>query len=87
MNFEGTAVGAASLLIISAFRPLAIWCEFHLTQGGPAFLIMDLSCRIAALWRQGIWSLLQGLLGASRLWSIREPKKETPSDISRRVSL
>ena len=80
-------MGAASLLIIGAFRPLAIWCEFHLTQGGPAFLIMDLSCRIAALWRQGIWSLLQGLLGASRLWSIREPKKETPSDISRRVSL
>ena len=27
-------MGAASLLIIGAFRPLAIWCEFHLTQGG-----------------------------------------------------
>ena len=32
LNFEGIAVGAASLLVIGAFHPLVIWCEYHFSQ-------------------------------------------------------
>lgn len=78
LNFEGVIVGAAALLVIGAFHPLVIWCEYCFTQRiWPVFLITGLLCMLAALLLQGLFSILLGLLSASCLWSIRELKEQT----------
>ena len=65
LNWEGVVVGAASLLVIGAFHPLVIWCEYRFTQRvWPVFLIAGLLCLLAALLIQGLLSILLGLLGA-----------------------
>ena len=77
LNLEGVIVGVASLLVIGAFHPLVIWCEYRFTQRiWPVFLITGLLCMLAALLLQGLFSILLGLLGASCLWSIRELKEQ-----------
>ena len=77
LNWEGVVVGAASLLVIGAFHPLVIWCEYHtLDRVLPVFLIVGLLCLLAALLIQGLLSILLGLLGAGCLWSIRELKEQ-----------
>ena len=78
LNFEGIAVGAVSLLIIGAFHPLVIWCEYHFTQRvWPVFLFAGLLFLCGALFVQGLISVVLGLLGAGCLWSIRELKEQT----------
>ena len=78
LNVEGVLVGAASLLVIGAFHPLVIWCEYRFTQRiWPVFLITGLLCMLAALLLQGLFSILLGLLSAGCLWSIRELKEQT----------
>ena len=78
LNFEGAIVGAAALLVIGAFHPLVIWCEYRFTQRiWPVFLITGLLCMLAALLLQGLFSILLGLLSAGCLWSIRELKEQT----------
>ena len=78
LNFEGVIVGAAALLVIGAFHPLVIWCEYRFTQRiWPVFLITGLLCMLAALLLQGLFSILLGLLSAGFLWSIRELKEQT----------
>ena len=48
LNWEGVVVGAASLLVIGAFHPLVIWCEYRFTQRvWPVFLIAGLLCLLA----------------------------------------
>lgn len=77
LNVEGVLVGAASLLVIGAFHPLVIWCEYHFTQQvWPVFLLAGLLCLLGALLVQGLPSILLGLLGAGFLWSIRELKEQ-----------
>ena len=59
LNFEGIAVGAASLMIIGAFHPLVIWCEYHFTQRvWPVFLIAGLLFLCGALFVQGLISIV-----------------------------
>ena len=78
LNFEGVIVGAAALLVIGAFHPLVIWCEYRFTQRiWPVFLITGLLCMLAALLLQGLFSILLGLLSGGCLWSIRELKEQT----------
>ena len=78
LNFEGVIVGAAAVLVIGAFHPLVIWCEYRFTQRiWPVFLITGLLCMLAALLLQGLFSILLGLLSAGCLWSIRELKEQT----------
>lgn len=78
LNLEGVIVGVASLLVIGAFHPLVIWCEYRFTQRiWPVFLITGLLCMLAALLLQGLFSILLGLLSAGCLWSIRELKEQT----------
>ena len=70
-------VGVMSLVIIGAFHPLVIWFEYHFTQSiWPVFLIAGLLCLIAALFIQGLFSVLLGLLGVACIWSIRELKEQ-----------
>ena len=77
LNFEGVVVGVTSLVIIGAFHPLVIWFEYHFTQSiWPVFLIAGLLCLIAALFIQGLFSVLLGLLGVACIWSIRELKEQ-----------
>ena len=77
LNFEGIAVGAASLLIIGAFHPLVIWCEYHFSyRVWPVFLVAGLLCLCAALFVQGLISIVLGLLGVACIWSIRELKEQ-----------
>ena len=77
LNFEGVVVGALSLVIIGSFHPLVIWFEYHFTQRGwPVFLIAGLLCLIVALFSQGLFSILLGLLGVACIWSIRELKEQ-----------
>ena len=77
LNFEGVVVGVMSLVIIGAFHPLVIWFEYHFTQSiWPVFLIAGLLCLIAALFIQGLFSVLLGLLGVACIWSIRELKAQ-----------
>ena len=77
LNFEGVVVGALSLVIIGSFHPLVIWFEYHFTQRGwPVFLIAGLLCLIVALFIQGLFSILLGLLGVACIWSIRELKEQ-----------
>ena len=77
LNFEGIAVGAASLLIIGAFHPLVIWCEYHFTQRvWPVFWAAGLLCLCAALFVQGLLSIVLGLRVAACIWSIRELKEQ-----------
>ena len=77
LNWQGVLVGAASLLIIGAFHPLVIWCEYHFTQRvWPAFLLAGVMCLVLALFVPGLWSILLGLVGVGCLWSIRELKQQ-----------
>ena len=77
LNLEGIAVGGASLLVIGAFHPLVIWCEYHFSQKiWPLFLLCGLICLGLALFVQGLLSILLGLVGVAFLWSIRELKEQ-----------
>ena len=73
LNFEGIAVGAASLLVIGAFHPLVIWCEYHFSQKiWPLFLLCGLICLGLALFAHGLLSILLGLnTGAPRSSRLR----------------
>ena len=52
LNWEGVVVGAASLLVIGAFHPLVIWCEYRFTQRvWPVFLIAGLLCLLTSRFR------------------------------------
>ena len=59
LNLEGIAVGGASLLVIGAFHPLVIWCEYHFSQKiWPLFLLCGLICLGLALFAHGLLSIL-----------------------------
>ena len=77
LNFEGILIGIASLLIIGLFHPIVIKCEYYFSQRvWPLFLIAGLLLLAAALFLQGIFSILLALVGVACLWSIREIKEQ-----------
>nr|WP_207734986.1 DUF4491 family protein [Zhenpiania hominis] len=77
MNFEGILIGIASLLIIGLFHPIVIKCEYYFSQRvWPLFLIAGLLLLAAALFVQGLFSILLALVGVACLWSIREIKEQ-----------
>ena len=77
MNGQGIIIAVVSFLCIGLFHPLVIWFEYHFTQSiWPVFLIAGLLCLIAALFIQGLFSVLLGLLGVACIWSIRELKEQ-----------
>ena len=78
LNWEGLIVGISSLIVIGAFHPLVIWCEYHFTQKvWPVFLFVGLGCLLAALFVRGLSSILLALVGVACLWSIRELKEQS----------
>ena len=77
LNFEGILIGIASLLIIGLFHPIVIKCEYYFSQRvWPLFLIVGLLLLAAALFVQGLFSILLALIGVACLWSIREIKEQ-----------
>ena len=77
LNFEGLLIGIASLLIIGLFHPIVIKCEYYFSQRvWPLFLIAGLLLLAAALFAQGLFSILLALVGVACLWSIREIKEQ-----------
>lgn len=77
LNFEGILIGIASLLIIELFHPIVIKCEYYFSQRvWPLFLIVGLLLLAAALFAQGLFSILLALVGVACLWSIREIKEQ-----------
>ena len=64
MNGQGIIIAVVSFLCIGLFHPLVIWFEYHFTQSiWPVFLIAGLLCLIAALFIQGLFSVLLGAAG------------------------
>ena len=77
LNLEGILIGIASLLIIGLFHPIVIKCEYYFSQRvWPLFLIAGLLLLAAALFVQGLFSILLALVGVACLWSIREIKEQ-----------
>lgn len=77
LNFEGILIGIASLLIIGLFHPIVIKCEYYFSQRiWPVFLVAGLLLLAAALFVQGLFSILLALIGVACLWSIREIKEQ-----------
>ena len=77
LNFEGILIGIASLLIIGLFHPIVIKCEYYFSQRvWPLFLIAGLLLLAAALFAQGLFSILLALVGVACLWSVREIKEQ-----------
>lgn len=77
LNFEGILIGIASLLIIGLFHPIVIKCEYYFSQHiWPVFLVAGLLLLAAALFAQGLFSILLALVGVACLWSIREIKEQ-----------
>lgn len=77
LNFEGILIGIASLLIIGLFHPIVIKCEYYFSQRiWPVFLVAGLLLLAAALFAQGLFSILLALVGVACLWSIREIKEQ-----------
>ena len=77
LKFEGILIGIASLLIIGLFHPIVIKCEYYFSQRvWPLFLIAGLLLLAAALFVQGLFSILLALVGVACLWSIREIKEQ-----------
>ena len=77
LNFEGILIGISSLLIIGLFHPIVIKCEYYFSQRvWPVFLVTGLLLLAAALFVQGLFSILLALIGVACLWSIREIKEQ-----------
>ena len=77
LNIEGILIGIASLLIIGLFHPIVIKCEYYFSQRvWPVFLVTGLLLLAAALFVQGLFSILLALIGVACLWSIREIKEQ-----------
>lgn len=76
-HFEGVAVGVLSLVMIGAFHPIVIKCEYYFSARiWPLFLLLGVGFLAAALFTQGLASIALGLLGVCCLWSIRELKEQ-----------
>lgn len=77
VNVEGVVVGFLALLMIGAFHPIVVKCEYHFSQRiWPLFLLLGVGLLAASLVTAGILSMALGLLGVSCLWSIRELKEQ-----------
>ena len=77
IHFEGVAVGILSLVMIGAFHPIVIKCEYYFSaRVWPLFLLFGAGFLMAALFTQGLASIALGLLGVCCLWSIRELKEQ-----------
>lgn len=77
VNMEGVAVGIVALVMIGVFHPIVIKCEYYFSHRiWPLFLAAGIGFLLAALFTEGMLSMILGLAGVSCLWSIRELQEQ-----------
>lgn len=74
MNFEGTALGLCTFLIIGICHPIVIKAEYYFgVRVWWVFLLIGISGTLAALLvGSTFWSALCAITGFSFLWGIKE---------------
>ncbi len=73
LNPDGIFIGIAAFLLIGAFHPIVIRCEYHFSKKiWPVFLLGGILSLIGALFASGTPAALLGVLGCTCLWSIKE---------------
>ncbi|HWR24568.1 MAG TPA: DUF4491 family protein [Feifaniaceae bacterium] len=78
MYWSGIAIGAMTFLIIGAFHPIVVKCEYRFScKIWPVFLVCGLACCIASLFvARAVLSAILAVLGFTLLWSIGELKHQ-----------
>lgn len=77
IHFNGILVALFSYIIIGAFHPVVIKCEYYFSSKvWPVFLVSGVLLLIGALFTTGMLSIVLSLLGATCLWSIHELKEQ-----------
>ncbi|MDD4565107.1 MAG: DUF4491 family protein [Eubacteriales bacterium] len=78
MNYTGLIIGAASFIIIGAFHPIIIKCEYYFTYRiWSVFLVFGVMFLTASCFvSHFIISSVLAILGCTCLWSIIELKKQ-----------
>ncbi len=78
MHFTGLIIGFAAFVIIGAFHPIVIKCEYYFTDRvWPAFLIFGLIALAASCFvGHGVVSAVLAIFGCSCLWSIIELREQ-----------
>ncbi len=79
MRFEGLVIGIAAFMIIGAFHPIIIKCEYYFTDRvWPIFLIVGVAMvALSCIFQQIIVSAVLAILGCTCFWSIIELKEQT----------
>lgn len=79
MNYEGLVIAVLTFLVIGAFHPIVIKCEYYFSERcWPVFLLLGLLFIGLSLFvKASIVSALLGVLGCTFLWSILELKHQT----------
>lgn len=72
--YEGLLIGISTFLIIGAFHPIVIKCEFYTgTRLWWVFVLVGVAGITAALFiSDTFWSSLLGVFSFSSLWSVKE---------------
>ncbi|MGI6257276.1 MAG: DUF4491 family protein [Anaerovoracaceae bacterium] len=78
MNFHGIAIGVIAFLMIGAFHPIVIKCEYYFSSRiWPAFLVAGIIAIICSFFVSNvISSSALGILGCTLIWSVRELKEQ-----------
>lgn len=78
LNWGGAAVGAAAFVIIGAFHPIVIKCEYYLgARAWPLFAVPGVVVCTASLFCENpTVSAILSVLGFTMLWSVRELKQQ-----------
>ena len=78
MNYVGLIVGAVTFVMIGAFHPIVIKCEYYFgAKVWPVFLVLGIITAVLSLWLEGqLASILCGVLSCSLLWGIKELKEQ-----------
>jgi hypothetical protein len=74
MNVQGIFIGIITFLIIGAFHPVVIKCEYYFGKKvWPAFLLAGiLGIVLSLVIKSLIFSCIAGVFGFSSLWAIHE---------------
>ncbi len=73
-NLLGLAIGACTFLVIGAFHPVVIKCEYYFGTGcWWWFLVLGASCIAASVFVSDVfWQSVLGVTAFSSFWTIKE---------------
>lgn len=78
MNYHGIAIGVIAFLMVGAFHPIVIKCEYYFSSRiWPAFFVAGVIAVIGSFFVSNmIASSALGILGCTLIWSVRELKQQ-----------